>query len=88
MRNLFDQTTDAYFKSCSPFKHTAVNEVTAVSKGRVTFKQYSPLKHKYFDINIYKLCDMKGCTQDMRIYLGKDRQNTTQMMIAKHVTEV
>jgi len=59
--------------------HLAMDKVVMLYKGRVIFKLYSPRVHKCFGIKIYKLCDMTGYTYDMRIYLGKGRQNATQM---------
>jgi len=63
-----------------------VDEVTVLFKGRVISKQYIPTKHKSFCIKIHKLCSMIGYTHDMRIYLGKDRQNVMQAMTATDVT--
>jgi len=45
-----------------------------------------PKKHKRFGIKIYKLCDETGCTYDMTLYVGKDRQRTAQHLTATHVT--
>jgi hypothetical protein len=41
------------------------------------FEQYVPKKHKCFGIKIYKLCNMTEYTYNMRIYLGKEKQNST-----------
>jgi hypothetical protein len=54
------------------------------SKGEF-FKKYIPKKCKHIGINTHKFCDETGYTHDMRIYLGKDRQNITQMMTVTHV---
>jgi len=55
-------------------------------KGRVTFQQYIPKKHKRFGIKIYKLCDSLGYTYDMSVYLGKQRQHSTAQITATHGT--
>jgi hypothetical protein len=55
-------------------------------KGRVVFKQYVPKNHKCFGIKIYKLCDSKGCTYNMTVYLGKDRTHATDTMTATKTT--
>jgi len=35
---------------------------------------------------MYKLCDSTGYTYDMDVYLGKDRRQMTQHLIATHYT--
>jgi hypothetical protein len=52
-------------------------------KGRF---QTIPKKHKRFGIKIYKLCDETGYTYDMKVYMGKDRQQSVQDLTASHVT--
>jgi hypothetical protein len=54
------------------------------SSGKVIFKKYIPKKHKRFGMEIYKLCDSKGCTYN--IYLGKDGKCATPSMTATHTT--
>jgi hypothetical protein len=79
MRTLFDQSNDTYAKFYSPSENLAVDEVIMLFKDRVIFRQYIPKKHKHFSTKIYKLCSTT-------VYMGKDRQNATQMMRATHVT--
>ena len=55
-------------------------------KGRVIFKQYIPKKCKNFSIKIFKLCDSNGCTFDMKVYLGKDRQRMAQLATVPYAT--
>ena len=50
------------------------------------FEQYIPKKHKGFGIKLYKLCDSKGYTYNMTVYLGKDRKHVTPSMTATHAT--
>jgi hypothetical protein len=61
MRTIFDKLNDAYAKYYSPIEYLAIDEIVVLFKGRVIFKQYIPVKHKWFGIKIYKLCDSKGC---------------------------
>jgi len=82
----FDQLRDACATFCGPSEHLAVGEAFVLFKGRVVLKQYISKEHKDFGINIYKLCNMTGYTYHMRIYLGKDRQNATQMVTATYAT--
>jgi hypothetical protein len=84
--SLFHMLRDTYAKFYNPPEHSVADEVIALFKGRVIFKQYIPKKHKSFHTKIYKLCNMSGYTYDMSIYLGKDRQNATQTMTAIHAT--
>jgi len=41
-------------------------------KHTVILKQYKPKKHKRVWKKLYKLCDSKGYTHNMIMYLGKD----------------
>jgi hypothetical protein len=86
MRTLFDQLTYAFSKFYSPSKHLSGEEVTVLFKVRAIFKQYIPKKHKYFGIKTYRLCDLTEYTYNMRIYLGKNKQNSTQMKTVTHTT--
>jgi hypothetical protein len=86
IRTIFDKLNDAYAKYYSPTKHLATDEITVLFKGRVVFKQYIPKKHKRFGIKIYKLCDSKGYTYNMSVYLRRDRKHATASMTATHAT--
>jgi len=61
-----------------------VDEVIVKFKGRVIFRQYFPKKRKGFSISIYKLCCESGYTHDMRMYLDRDSNSTTDDMTATH----
>jgi len=37
---------------------------------------------------VYKLCDSKGYTYNMTVYLGKDRKRVTPSMTTTHVTVI
>jgi hypothetical protein len=88
MRTIFDKLSDAYAKYYSPTEHLAVDEITVLFKGRIVFKQYIPRKHKCFGIKIFKLCDSKGYTYDMREYVGKDRTHATMAGLTKRIRNV
>jgi hypothetical protein len=64
----------------------AVDEVIVSLKKSVLFKQYIPKKRKRFGIKIFKLCVSTGYTYDMEVYLGKDRQRTSQHLTATKAT--
>jgi hypothetical protein len=53
-------------------------------EGIVIFKQFILKKHKRFEIKLYNLCDSKGYTYNMTVYLGKDRKHVTSSMTATH----
>jgi len=61
-RAIFDKLNNSYATYYSPTKPSAVDDVIVFFKGRVTFKQYTPKKHKRFGIKLYKLCDFKWYT--------------------------
>jgi hypothetical protein len=86
MITIFDKLNDAYAKYYRPTEHLATDEIIVLFKGRVVFKQYIPKKHKRFGIKIYKLCDSKGYTYNMPVYLGRDRKRATASMTTTHTT--
>jgi hypothetical protein len=61
-------------KYYSPIEHSAVEEITILFKVIVILKQYILKKHKWFGIKIYKLCDYKGYTYNMRENIFRQRQ--------------
>jgi hypothetical protein len=78
MKTIFDNPNDTSAKYYSP---TAVNEIIVLFKGRSVLKQHIAKK---FGIKICKLCDSKGYTCNMSVYLGKDRKHATATMTATH----
>jgi len=86
IRDLFEILNATFSKFYNPSDNLAIDEVIVSFKGRVIFKQYIPKKHMRFGIKIFKLCDLTGYTYDMKVYLGKDRQRTTQHVTATHAT--
>jgi hypothetical protein len=65
--NVFDTLNNKFCEMYSPTEHLAGDGVIVLYKGRVTFRQYIPKKHKRFGIKIYKLCDSLGYTYDMSV---------------------
>jgi len=86
IRNLFKILNEKFSILYNPSEHLAVDEFTVKYEGRVIFRQYISKKRKHFVIKIYKLCDETGCTYDMTVYLGRDRQQTAQHLTATHAT--
>jgi len=86
MRVISDKLSDSYATHNSLTKHSAVYEITVFLKPRVIFKQYTSKKHELFGIKLYKLCDSKGYTCNMTVYLGKDRKRVTPSMTTTYAT--
>jgi hypothetical protein len=51
-----------------------------------TIQLLIPRKQKCFHAKIYRLCNMTGYTNNMKIYSRKGRQSATKMMRTKYVT--
>jgi hypothetical protein len=83
---IFDKLDDEYAKYYSPTEHLATDEITVLFKGQVMFKECITKKYKWFGIKIYKLCNSKGYTYNMSVYLGRDRKCTTSTVTATHAT--
>ena len=86
IRDLFEMLNHTFSKFYNPSENMAVDEVIVSFKGRVIFKQFIPKKRKRFGIKVFKLCDSTGYTNDMKVYLGKDRLCTAQHVTATHAT--
>jgi len=59
---------ETFSKFCSTSEHLVVGEVIILFKERVIFRRYHPMKHKHFDIKMYKPCDETGYTYNMTVY--------------------
>jgi len=86
MRVISDKLSDSYATHNSLAKHSAVYEIIVLLKGTVIFEQYTPKKHKRFGLKLYKLCDSKGYTYNITVYLEKDRKHVTPSMTTTHAT--
>ena len=86
MRTIFDRLSDSYAKYYSLTEHLAVCGIIVFFKVGVIFKQFTPKKHQQFGINFYQMCDSKGYTDSMTMYLDKGRKCATPSMTATHAT--
>jgi hypothetical protein len=77
MRAIFDKLNNSYATYYSPTKHSEVDEIIVLFKGRVIFKWYILKKYKQFGIKPYNLCDCKGYTYNMMVHLHKDRKHAS-----------
>ena len=75
--SIFDKLSDSCAKFYSPTEHLGVDEIIVLFKVRVVFTQRITNKHKHLGVKLYKLCDYKGYTYNMTMYLGKDRKCVT-----------
>jgi len=67
------------FEDCiNPGEYLCVDESLLSFKGRLSFKQYMPLKRSRFGFKYFALvdCEMKFLTK-LRVYLGKSSNNNT-----------
>ena len=56
-----------------PGQNIAIDELLALWRGRLSFRQYMPLKSSKFGIKSYELCESSsGCLWSFIIYTGKD----------------
>lgn len=58
-------------KFYSPCKQLSVDEALLGFKGRLSYKQYIPLKRSRFGIKLYELSTSSGYVLDVMIYTGK-----------------
>jgi hypothetical protein len=63
-----------------------MDKVTVKLKYQAIFRQLSTKMHTCFGIKIYELCNIKGYTCDMKVYLRKDSQTVTDKMTATYTT--
>jgi len=81
MRNLFEILNKVFSKFYSFSAQPAVDEVIALFKGCVAFRQYIAKKHKRFGIKIYRLCDETEYTYHMPVlYLMGVREYHIQIL--------
>lgn len=58
-------------KFYSPKKQLSIDEALLGFKGRLSYKQYIPLKRSRFGIKLYELCCANGYVLDIILYTGK-----------------
>jgi hypothetical protein len=80
IRKVFDTLNNRFCEMYNLTEHLAVDEVV-MYKWRAVFRLCVPKKHKRFGIKIYKLCNFLGCTYDMSVYLGKQQQHATALLL-------
>lgn len=65
----------------SPPKQLSIDEALVGFKGKLSYKQYIPLKRSRFGIKLYELCAANGYVLDIILYTGKgtvDEESTKQ----------
>jgi hypothetical protein len=86
LRRVFDYLNARFAKVYIPTEQLAIDEIIVKFKGNVVFCQFIPKKRKRFGIKLYKLCDSLGYTYDMKVYLGKQREDAAGNVTATHGT--
>lgn len=86
MQDKFEILNRTFSRFYNPAESLAIDEVIVLFKERVIFRHYIPKKHKHFGIIMYKLCDSNGYTNDIKVYLEKDKQCMSQNFTATPAT--
>jgi hypothetical protein len=86
IQDIFEIMNRAFFQILHPFRKSGSWWSECVFRETMIFRQYIPKKHEHFGIKMYRLCDSAGYTYDMKVYLGKDGQCTSQHLTATPVT--
>ncbi|XP_021913795.1 piggyBac transposable element-derived protein 4-like, partial [Zootermopsis nevadensis] len=67
-----------------PSQNIAIDESLTLWKGRLSFKQYIPLKADKFGIKTFELCESSsGYVWSFLVYTGKDMELTNQFVTAE-----
>ena len=76
VRPLIDHLVPKLKENYNPSKNLSVDEAMIGFKGRLSFKQYMPMKPTRFGIKVWELCDSKsGYCCNFEIYTGKKEDN-------------
>ncbi|KAK2578996.1 hypothetical protein KPH14_012658 [Odynerus spinipes] len=71
IRNIIDMLRKAFSESFYPYQKLCIDESLLLYKGRLSFKQYIPLKRSRFGIKSFILSDCRtGFVQDIIVYAG------------------
>lgn len=68
---VIDSCIRNFKKFYSPAKQLSIDEALLGFKGRLSYKQYIPLKRSRFGIKLYGLCSSNGYVLDIILYTGK-----------------
>lgn len=71
IRPIIDYLNNKFQTVYTPYENIALDETLLLWKGRLSFRQYMPLKRSRFGVKIYNLCEASGYTYKFRIYTGK-----------------
>ena len=66
--HLFEKFQEVYVPACN----ISIDESLLLWKGRLSFKQYTPLKRSRFGVKSFMLCEDSGYTFSFKIYTGKE----------------
>ena len=72
LRPLIDHLFEKFQEVYTPSQNVSIDESLLLWKGRLSFKQYIPLKRARFGIKTFMLCEDSGYTYRFKIYTGKE----------------
>lgn len=73
IRHVLEALTERFQEVYRPNEHISIDESLVPWKGRLSFKQFNPLKRGRFGIKLFVLCESKtGYVYDIEVYVGKD----------------
>ena len=67
--HLFEKFQEVYVPTCN----ISIDESLLLWKGRLSFKQYTPLKRARFGVKSFMLCEDSSYTFSFKIYTGKEK---------------
>ena len=72
LRPLIDHLFEKFQEVYTPTRNISIDESLLLWKGRLSFKQYIPLKRARFGVKSFMLCEDSGYTYRFKIYTGKE----------------
>ena len=72
LRPLLDHLFEKFQEVYVPASNISIDESLLLWKGRLSFKQYTPLKRARFGVKSFILCEDSGYTFSFKIYTGKE----------------
>ena len=89
IRPLVDYLLEKFQEVYTPNRQVCIDKSLLLSKGRLHFKQYIPLKRCRFGIKLFMLCEDGGYTYRFRIYTGKTTlvEGNQNLSISERIVE-
>lgn len=79
--HVFEMINDRFLSVYTPERDVAVDESLLLYKGRLSWKQYLPLKRARFGLKFFLLCESEsGYVSNVILYTGKGTVDSDQLM--------